>query len=169
MADPSSDDVSRLAEQLSHGDAVVRRLAAENLCRQAGDSGSVAVAIVQAAADPDEGVREWVVAALEELGPPLAEQCDELATLVGHTESDIAYWAATLLGRLGEDASPAVQRLADVLEESTTNHVRERIAWALSKIGPAAATATPALRKCAESDNPRLARTAARAIKAIDS
>ena len=169
MPDPSSDDVTQLAEQLTHGDAAVRCQAAEKLCSQAGDSRSVAVAIVQAAADPDEGVREWVVAALEELGPPLAEQCDDLAALVGHAESDIAYWAATLLGRLGEDAAPAVQRLADVLEESTTNHVRGRIAWALSKMGPAAATAVPALRKCAESNNPRLARTAGRAIKAIES
>lgn len=167
MAEPTPTDVTQWASELTHGDAAVRANAAEQLSRQPGAAGVTAIALVQAAADTDETVREWVSAALEELEAPSPKQCDELAALTSHAESDVAYWAATLLGRMGEAAAPAVDRLSGVLESSTADNVRERVAWALGKIGPAARPAVPQLEQAAGSDKPRLARSAAKALEAI--
>jgi len=168
MTAPTSNDISQWTTDLTHGDAGVRGKAAERLARHPAEAASAAVALVQAAGDADEVVREWVVAALEEIGPPAVEQRDELAALVGHAQADVAYWAVTLLGRLGEAAAPTVDRLMKVLEQSTANNVRERIAWALGQIGPQAAAALPTLKQSGSSDNPRLARMATKAIKLIE-
>lgn len=167
MAEPTPGDVAQWASELTHGDAAARASAAEQLSRHPGEAGQAALALVQAVADADEGVREWVTAALEALDAPPPSQCEELAALTGHAESDVAYWAATLLGRMGEAAAPAVGRLSGVLESSAADNVRERTAWALGKIGPPAKSAAPQLQQAANSDKPRLARTAAKALEAI--
>lgn len=168
MTVPTSNDITQWTAELTHGDATVRAKAAQGLSRYPAEAQPAAVALVQAAGDADEGVREWVVAALEELGAPAVEQCGELAALVGHAEPDVAYWAATLLGRLGEAAAPAVERLTMVLEQSNAANVRERIVWALGQIGPQAAAAVPTLKQLSSSDNPRLARMATKAIQLIE-
>jgi HEAT repeat protein len=77
-----------------------------------------------------------------------------------------AYWAATLLGRLGEGASAAVAALATTLGAADLA-VRERCAWALGKIGPAAGAARDALRRSAAGSDERLARLASEALTAI--
>ncbi len=167
MAEPTPGDVAQWASELNHGDAAARASAAEHLARHPGEASVAAIALVQSVADADEGVREWVTAALEELDAPPADQCEELAALTTHAESDVAYWAATLLGRMGDAAAPAVARLSGVLESSPAHNVRERAAWALGKIGPAAKSAGPQLQHAANSNKARLARTAAKALEAI--
>jgi hypothetical protein len=83
--------------------------------------------------------------------------------------SDIGYWAATLLGRLEERAAPAVAALAAAISGPHEIAVQERAAWALGRIGPAAAPALGALTQAACSDQPRLARLAGEAIARIRS
>ena len=140
---------SRLPQQRAH--------AAEQLSRLGPDARPAAVLLARASADGSEEVREWVTAALEELGPPPASDAHALAALVDNENADVAYWAATLLGRLGAEAAPAVPALASALSASVAMSVRQRAAWALGKIGPPARDALDALRQAAASDNPRLA------------
>jgi hypothetical protein len=87
--------------------------------------------------------------------------------MVADVHPDVGYWAATLLGRLGKQAAPAVPVLARVVCGGVDLTVRQRVAWALGQIGPAAAEALAALQQAATSDDLRLARLAQQAIDLI--
>ena len=163
MSQPLADAIAGLRS----ADPGARSSAAQRLARAGPEARGAAVPLVEAAADEDEEVREWAVAALEELGPPPAEDLDRLAALAEDPRRDVAYWAATLLGRLEHQAAPAVRALTSALVDHGEAPVRQRAAWALGQIGPAAAPALPALQQAADSRDPRLARLARRAIGSI--
>jgi HEAT repeat protein len=152
---------------LSAPDANERAAAAEALARLGHEARAAAVALVRASGDREPAVQDWAVAALEELGPPQAADLDALAALVGNPDLNIAYWACTLLGRLTREAAEGVPALIDALANHQQLVVRERAAWALGRIGPAAAAALPALEQAAQSREERLGRLAQRAITAI--
>ncbi len=129
--------------------------AAESLCRLGPDAQPAAVQLVRTCADTSEIVREWVVGALEEIGPPDPADLDELANLAATQDPDVAYWAITLLGRLGESAVLAVDALTRSLSTHPATSVRQRAAWALGKIGPTASDSLGALRSaCAALSGP---------------
>ncbi len=153
------------ASDLQAADAATRLAAAEQLASAGEAACHAVVALVRAAGDSDDEVREAVVAVLEELGPPATADVEELAGLLAVDNSDVAYWAATLLGRLEEAGSSAVPALAAALGDSRPGPVRERAAWALGKIGAAAAPARQALQAAADSGEARLARLAQQALE----
>lgn len=161
------DPVSELIAELSADNAEQRGGAAQALCRLGEDARAAAVPLIRSAGDADETVREWATAALEELGPPSVDDRDAVAALLTAENADIGYWAATLLGRLQRDAAPAVGVLQRVLEQSPHTIVRQRAAWALGQVGPAAAEAVSSLEQAAASEDPRLARLADRALQQI--
>lgn len=160
-------DISRWIAELNADDESTRCAAAQELCYAGVDARPAAAALVLAAADENEEVREWATGALEELGPPEEEQAGRLAELLSRPEPDVAYWAATLLGRLGRGAAAEVPALTGALAGDGAAAVRERAAWALGRIGPPAATALPVLESSAAGPEERLARLAAEAIAAI--
>ena len=163
-------DISRLIDQLSAADAVERASAAKQLCRHGDESRAAAVPLVRVCGDADADVREWAVAALEEMGPPAADDGDALAALLQNHNADVGYWAATLLGRLKAAAAPQTHLLAAALADESANlSVRQRAAWALGQIGPQAAGASAALKQTAQSNDARLARLAANALTRIGS
>ncbi|MBX9787327.1 MAG: HEAT repeat domain-containing protein [Pirellulales bacterium] len=165
-----ADDITKLIEQLGGADATERAAAAEALARLETSASEAAVPLVRAAADGDEATHDWAVAALEGVGRPPAGSAAELAKLLADSRPDVAYWAATLLGRLGANAASAVPALAAALKATSGTSVQERAAWALGKVGPPASAAKTALTKAAAvKDQPRLARLAAEALKNIDS
>ncbi|MFM9057955.1 MAG: HEAT repeat domain-containing protein [Planctomycetaceae bacterium] len=167
MGDANGPDVNALAAHLAADDLPVRREAAERLARLGESAAPAAAALVRACGDADEQVREQAVAALEDLGPPPPAATGQLGDLVAHRDPLVAYWATTLLGRAGEDAATAVPVLVGCLESTVDLAVRQRAAWALGKIGPAAAAARDALARAASAEDPRLARLAAEAIDAL--
>jgi HEAT repeat protein len=93
-----------------------------------------AVALVQALDDGDESVRQLANSALEACGPPPQEAVDQLEHLLANPNGDIAYWAATLLGRLEGGAIQAVESLKAAAAEHPSTEVRKRATWALGKI-----------------------------------
>jgi len=131
------------------------------------DARPAAVPLVRACAEQSEEVSEWVVAALEEIGPPRASDVADLARLVGDPNADVAYWAVTLLGRSQSDAAPAVGALAAAVSDAPEMSVRQRAAWALGQIGPPAAGAIDALRRAESHEDARLARLARQALERI--
>jgi HEAT repeat protein len=161
-------DLSRWIADLSAADSAVRAEAAEQLARLGEDARAAAVPLVRAAGDDEESAREWSVSALEDLGSPADDDLPALAELLAAANADVGYWAATLIGRLEERAAPAVAALTAALADSNPLIVRQRAAWALGKIGPAAAAARPDLEKAAESTDPRLSRLAKQAVEEID-
>lgn len=165
-----TDDVAAHIAALAAADPAQRAAAAEELSRLGPRARSAAVPLVGLSADEDETVREWAVAALEELGAPSADDIEELVALlgeVGDDRADVGYWAATLLGRMRAAAAPAVPALAASLEGDHPISVRQRAAWALGQVGSAAAAALSVLERAAGESDPRLSRLASRAIAQI--
>ena len=153
-----------LLTALESGSLAVRRDAAEKLAQLESDACGAAVPLVVTCETDDEPLREWATAALESLGPPEESDVAKLAALVGRPSLDVAYWAATLLGRLESKAAPAAPNLVQALITHPEMAVRQRAAWALGKIGPAAGAARDALAQAAQSPDRRLARLAREAI-----
>ncbi len=153
-------EMSRLIADLSSSDPKAKQQAAEALAKRGEQARPAAVALVREAGGDEETVREWVVSALETLGPPHEDDLPALTELVPSENLDVAYWAITLLGRLEAKAGSAVPSLIQSLQESSESSVRQRAAWALGKIGPAAKDALPALEQAAQSQDRRLARIA---------
>lgn len=162
-----SGAVDQLITALGSADAAERCRAAEELARLGPIAKVASLELAKACADEDRQVREWVVAALEEIGPPPAADLGDLVELLPSEVPDVCYWAVTLLGRLGTEGARAVPELISTLENHSDMVVRQRAAWALGKIGRAAAAGLPALRAAAASDQARLARLADEAIKKI--
>ena len=162
-------DVKDLAEKLCACANLDRVMAAQQLCQSADAARPAAVALVRAAGDADEEVQQWATAALEELGPPETHDLSQLTELVADTNADVAYWAITLVGRLEEGANDAVEALAAALADSRPLAVRQRAAWALGRVGPAATAATDQLNAAANDPDSRLARLAGELLAKIGS
>lgn len=169
--DASTPDVAALVRRLTAADAADRAAAAELLARAGDAAADAVVPLVTACGDDDDQVREWAVAALEDVGSPKLESLTALTGLVSTTHPLVAYWATTLLGRLGKDAASATTALVTALESASDVAVRERAAWALGRLGPAAAAARGPLERAstdaAARGEERLARLAAEALAAV--
>jgi len=163
-----SQDVQTLIASLVSGDVATRREAAESFAKLGPDAVAGALSLVKAC-DDDEQVRNWVVAALEELPAPSAADATALESLINGTNLDIAFWATTLLGRMEAAAASAVPTLAAAVTDHPELVVRRRAAWALGKIGKPAAEAGPQLEAAATSEDARLARFATTALESIRS
>lgn len=163
-----SHDVLKLIAQLESDDLAQRRGAAEELSQLGQAAGPAAIPLALASVDSNEEVRNFAVAALEDMGPPSVTDADELAEMIGHESPDVGYWAVTLLGRLGKDAKPYLPRLVEALSPPADVIVRQRAAWALGKLGRAGAKAIDALKTAAASDNPRLVKIAKKSIEEIE-
>ncbi len=164
-----SQSTDGLIASLSSGDCATRREAAESLARLGSGAAPAAISLVKACGDDDEQVRDWAVAALEELAAPDSATAGDLQSLVNDESLDVAFWATTLLGRLESEAASAVETLAVAVANHPELVVRQRAAWALGKIGNAASTAVPQLEQASSSDDARLARFAADALASIKS
>lgn len=125
-------------------------------------------AVILLAGDRDEEVRMWSAEVLETSIQP---DPSEVGTLVEVLETsvgpEVGYWAATMLGRLGESAVAATGALEACLREAAYPPSRERAAWALGQLGPQACSAIPALQRAAQTGPPRLQRIATAAIRSI--
>lgn len=155
------------AQLLKSEDVNERRQAAESLSMMGPDASPATVELVMACDDPDEQVQEYVVAALEELGPPLPDHLQRLAELLDSTNSLVCYWALTLLGRSEGEAKPYQDSIANVLTNGSSLAVQERAAWALGKMQADSSAATQALRNATESPEPRLSRLATSSLETL--
>ena len=115
-----------------------------------------------------EDVQNWAAAALEDIGAPPVDSVDALESLVSSSDPLVSYWAVTLLGRLGVDASRSQVILGKAVSDSPHPSVQERAAWALGKIGATEASVVESLKKAAASDSPRLASLASRGVSVIN-
>ena len=157
-------EIERLIVSLSGADMVQARNAAEELAGLGEESQGAATALVDASRSDDAEVCQWAVAALEQMGPPRAEDVDKLISQVDGVNELADYWAVTLLGRLGPQAASAAQCLGQTLEHSSYPGVCQRAAWALRELGPSADRAKAALERAAKSSDPRLVRLAQEAL-----
>lgn len=162
------EDLRKLVAGISAADVLQRRTAAERMCQLGPSARSAATALVRATADDDETVREWAVAALEELGVPDEAALDELSPLTAHPKQDVAYWAVTLLARFKDRAARCCPAMVKTLQTHASLAVRQRAAWALGQIGVDNESVLEALRAASHEENRRLSRLAERAIQQIE-
>lgn len=85
---------------------------------------------------------------------------EPLAKLLGQASGDAAYWCATLLGRFGAEAAPAVPALSASLDRLTNPAALQRVVLTLGKIGSVAASAKAKIAKFMEHTDQHLAQTA---------
>ncbi len=137
----------------------------------AGNASGLSGRIVALAGSADDEVRMWAAEALETAVIVRTEDVTDLVSLLATSgDGEVCYWAATLLGRLGNHVgktAEAVVALEHCLRTSMYLPARERAAWALCQIGLAAAPAMPTLRHAAVDGPPRLKRLAIAALEAI--
>jgi len=91
--------------------------------------------LLSALTSPDQSMLDWGTEALENCGPPRIDDAEWLSVQLLSNASDVSYWAATLLGRLGDNASKYQQSLVKLAVDTTrTPYVRQRAIWALSRM-----------------------------------
>src|SRR5690606_16491912 len=106
----------RLIGDLQSPDAKIRCAAAEAICRLGTGASEAAIALTRAVSDRDESVMQWATSALEGMGPPPKSAIPHLAGFLAGDNAASAYWAATLLGRLGISAAVAKPQLTVALQ-----------------------------------------------------
>ena len=161
MATHHIDDI---VSSLMSDDADRQLQAAQTLAQLGADGQPAAVPLVECCESEDDELREWVVAALEELGPPNSSDVPALTRILEANCELSGYWASTLLGRLQDQAADGVEALAHAIDHSPYKSVCQRSAWALGEIGAAAESATATLQRASASSDPRLARLAKQSL-----
>lgn len=158
---------TKLATQLNQSPEVALE-AAQTLAEMGEDAQPAAVALMKFGLSADGEVRDWSVAALEQMGPPAATDVVPLRSLLSSDNELQAYWAATLLGRIGSEANAAVDDLARLVRESPSSAVRQRAAGALGQIGEVTPTVVDSLKHAAACDDTRLSRIANDALASLN-
>jgi len=164
----SHESLDALKFELAHSDVERRCSAIRKIAQTADKQSGVTAAAILLVADRDEETRNWACEALESTIVPMPNEVHGLIELLRETnDGEIEYWAATMLGRLGTVAAGATAVLANCLLDSACLAARERAAWALAEIGPAARSAMNALRQIGPEDPPRLQRLTAAAMQSV--
>jgi HEAT repeat protein len=127
-------DLSSFIRDLSAEDAATRAAAAEKLNELGEAAAPAAIVLIDALQDTDESVRQFANSALEGCGSPPCDLIDDLEHRLASNSADVAYWAATLLGRLQAGAVQAVESLKSAAASHPAEEVRQRATWALGKI-----------------------------------
>jgi HEAT repeat protein len=170
MTSSLNPTISRLAS----GDPFARIEAARQLAQAQSTPIEAAAELVRALENPyDDRLTPWVEAALEKIESPPAQQSPQFIQILQRflqtsNSPDAAFWATTMLGRIGSGAATAVPSLIALLDRVDHPNVQFRAAWALGKIGPAAKPAVPQLTHAAANNgHPRLAAFAKKALEEI--
>jgi len=117
-------------------------------------------------------VRKFAAEALAKFGPSAKDAIPALIQIL-RTEEDfgLCLTAGSTLAAIGADAVPA---LAQILTDGKVREVERSMygklyptVWALSKIGPSARGAVPALQKALSDENKYVRQTAAEALASI--
>jgi HEAT repeat protein len=116
----------------------------------------------------DEEVRAWVSDVLQtvEQAPPEIAQA-----LVGFCESKhppVAAWACKLIATLGPAATPLQHAIVKVLDQHAELTVRQQAAQSLSQVPGLSEATIAALKRAAESSDPRLRRLATQTLESAE-
>ena len=126
--------------------------------------------VIRLAGSREDSVRAAAAETLESsILPSLVELPTLVTLLADRSDGEISYWAATLLGRLGQDAVDAAPALCECVTASSFLPAQERAVLALHSIGPAASDAIPTLHAASEVAPARLQQLCREAIKELES
>jgi HEAT repeat protein len=169
-----------LTELLADDDSQVRWRVAWALGEMGPAAETAIPALMKSLRDKDGLVRCYAASALAKIGPAALPILTELlknevrqkaetdvpfrTQLLGYT--GIREDVALALGRIGQDAKPAIPTLTELLSDKEVS-VRQAAALAIRNIGPVATAATPALTKSLTDENEAVRTLAAFALGRI--
>ena len=110
-------------------------------------------ALIVALQDERENVRASAAYALGEMGPVAAEAVDGLIALLTDESEEVRRHATSALGMIKVPVSKTVPALVEVLEDREDTDLAFFAAQALTRIGPDATEAVPALREALMSES----------------
>jgi HEAT repeat protein len=147
----SRDSAEYLREALRSDEPCVRVTAAEAVWKYTGRADRTIPVLVDGLGVGEPLARRWAARALGDARPEHgAEVLPALRDRLGDDDLQVRTFAAEAIWNIGGDGHVAVVALVDVLRDR--NHpgrARERAAYALGRIGPAARDAAQALREAA--------------------
>ena len=114
---------------------------------------SAVPALITALQDERENVRASAAYALGEMGPVAAEAVDGLIALLADESEEVRRHATSALGMIKVPSSKTVPALIEVLEDREDTDLAFFAAQALTRIGPDAVEAIPALREALMSES----------------
>ena len=114
---------------------------------------SAVPALITALKDESENVRASAAYALGEMGPVAAEAVDGLIALLTDASEEVRRHATSALGMIKVPVSKTVPALVRVLEDREDTDLAFFAAQALTRIGPDATEAVPALREALLSES----------------
>ena len=114
---------------------------------------SAVPALISALKDERENVRASAAYALGEMGPVAAEAVDGLVGLLTDASEEVRRHATSALGMIKVPVSKTVPALVRVLEDRDDTDLAFFAAQALTRIGPDATEAVPALREALLSES----------------
>lgn len=165
--------VPGLAKAVGRTDDYVSRDAALALERF-GPKAAPALEALTAALKRKPIVAHAAIDTLGRLGAAAKPSVPALAEALGSDVDGVRERAARALGRLGPSAAEAVDALIKALERGKWNGLRKKTewggvfaTWALSRIGPKATPAIPALTTLTESSDRRIKKAASAALKRL--
>lgn len=152
--------------------SITTALTLEQLQRLASGSEPAAEHVIDllgAMQSSDEESRAWASDALEtvEVLPPAL--ADQVAQRCGSSHAAVAAWACILLTKLESDASKYQSAIVACLNEHPLLSTRQQAALALASVPNLGSAAIDALRRAADSDDPRLKRLACSALESAES
>ena len=134
--------VQALMPQLKHRARVVRLMAARAFGAMGPEAEEAVPHVAELLKDEDESVRSEAVRALEKIGPAARDAVPALAEALKHSPS-LREKAARALSAIGAEALPA---LVEMLKDRDSE-VRLQALTALTRMGPTAEAAAPAVRE----------------------
>jgi HEAT repeat protein len=129
----ASDELLTEIDRLNGTDSNARVATLESLGSRAAEAKAALPAIYACLSDESESVRVHAACALWTITSSPSETVPALETVLGGADPDSVALACYLLGEIGDEASPAIQKLAG-LQNHTCVEVRIHAAEALLKI-----------------------------------
>ncbi len=167
-------DLSTAIADLSSPEPERRAAAALTLAELGSGARPAAVPLVRAAADDDESTAQAATAAVDSLGPPDAADAPALLELLAAvppvednpSARDQAFWAMTLLARLGPHGphvAPFTEELLRRLESPADYEIQRRALRVTAMLGASDPRIVRAVERLASGDDPRISAAAQRA------
>lgn len=126
------------------------------------------IELLVALQDSDEETRAWASDALQTLEVLPRELADQVAKSCLSPHAPVAAWACKLLTKLGSEATNYQSAIVACLNEHPVLSTRQQAALALASVPELGSVAIEALRRAADSDDPRLKRLATNALTSVE-
>ena len=135
---------SQLLSQL-HADKATKLKAMVSIAKYGNQASNALPELTKLLKEPDLTVQSHAAAAMLAIDPERIDATGTLVNLLRNKDATVREETAFAAGQIGSDAPPVVKELEIALQGDISPKVRDKAAWAIGRIGPAARGAVPTL------------------------